>query len=357
MSVAIITGSAGLIGSETVAFLAEKGFTVVGVDNDMRRVYFGPEASTAWNRRRLEAAVPGYRHHAVDVRDARGVDAIFADYGSDVALVVHTAAQPSHDWAARDPMTDFSVNATGTLVLLEATRRFAPGATFVFTSTNKVYGDRPNRLPLVEQETRWEVEAAHPYAAHGIDEQMPIDQCLHSLFGVSKAAADLLVQEYGRYHGLNTGVFRGGCLTGGCHSGTELHGFLSYLMRCVVERRTYCIYGYKGKQIRDNIHAADLVSMFWHFHQAPRPGEVYNAGGGRHSHCSMVEAITLCERIAGRRLQREYVEEARSGDHIWYVSDVRKFAGHYPGWSYRYDLEAILVEIYEQWCQRSRAAA
>jgi CDP-paratose 2-epimerase len=357
MPAAIVTGSAGLIGSETVQFLGRKGFTVVGIDNDMRQVFFGPEASTAWSRKRLQATVPGYRHCSLDIRDRPGIEEVFAEYNSGIELVVHTAAQPSHDWAARDPMTDFSINAVGTLVLLEATRRFAPGATFIFTSTNKVYGDNPNRLPLLERETRWEIDRTHAYFAHGIDEEMSIDHCKHSLFGASKAAADLLVQEYGRYHGLKSAVFRGGCLTGGGHSGTELHGFLSYLMRCVVEGRTYKVYGYKGKQVRDNIHSSDLVNMFWHFHEAPRPGEVYNAGGGRHSHCSMMEAIAHCERIAGRKLKLEYVDDARSGDHIWYVSDVRKFAAHYPAWKYHYDLEAILVEIYDQWCRRSRLAA
>jgi CDP-paratose 2-epimerase len=356
MSVAIVTGSAGLIGSEAVRFLAAKGLTVAGIDNDMRRVFFGDEASTAWSRRQLEDTVPGYRHFAVDIRDPKPVGAIFREFGSDVAIVVHTAAQPSHDWAARDPMTDFSVNATGTLVLLEATHRHCPKATFIFTSTNKVYGDTPNFLPLEEHETRWEVAASHPYHARGIDESMSIDQCKHSLFGASKVAADVLVQEYGRYHGLNAGVFRGGCLTGGGHSGTELHGFLSYLMKCCVEGRPYSVFGYKGKQVRDNIHAHDLVNMFWHFHQAPRPGEVYNAGGSRHSNCSMLEAIALCERISGRKLHYEYVDRNRIGDHIWYVSDVGKFRAHYPDWSYRYDLEAIFVEIHEQWCHRGRAA-
>jgi CDP-paratose 2-epimerase len=357
MSVALVTGSAGLIGSETVQFLGRKGFTVVGIDNDMRRVFFGPEASTDWCRKRLQTTVPGYRHFSLDIRDEKGIEDVFSEYNSSIELVVHTAAQPSHDWAARDPMTDFSINAVGTLVLLEATRRFAPRATFIFTSTNKVYGDNPNRLPLVEHDTRWEIDTRHPYGAHGIDEKMSIDQCKHSLFGASKAAADLLVQEYGRYHGLQSAVFRGGCLTGGSHSGTEMHGFLSYLMRCTVEGRTYKIYGYKGKQVRDNIHSSDLVNMFWHFHKAPRPGEVYNAGGGRHSHCSMIEAIALCERIAGRKLKLEYVDEARSGDHIWYVSDVRKFAAHYPNWHYEYDLESTLREIHDQWCCRSRLAA
>jgi CDP-paratose 2-epimerase len=323
----------------------------------MRRQFFGDEASTAWNRLHLEQSIRGYRHHALDIRDGDGINRVFEDYGSDIGIIVHAAAQPSHDWAAREPMTDFTVNALGTLVLLEAMRRYAPDATFIFTSTNKVYGDNPNLLPLVEKGARWEVDPVHPCSAHGIDESMSVDQCKHSLFGASKLAADALVQEYGRYFGMNTGVFRGGCLTGGNHAGTELHGFLSYLMRCCVEGRGYKIFGYKGKQVRDNIHAFDLVNMFWHFHENPRPGEVYNAGGSRHSNCSMLEAIEICQRISSRKLHFEYVEQGRIGDHIWYISDVRKFQRHNPNWAYRYDLNDILSEIYDQWRGRTRAAA
>lgn len=352
MDVAIVTGSAGLIGAETVKFLAEKGYVVVGVDNDMRKYFFGNEASTDWSRQRLLETVPSYQHRALDIRDQTAVPQLFAEFSSDIRLVVHTAAQPSHDWAAREPMTDFTVNALGTLNLLEATRQHAPEATFVFTSTNKVYGDNPNRLPLVELDKRWEVDASHPFYEHGIDESMSIDQCLHSLFGASKAAADLLVQEYGRYFGLKTGVFRGGCLTGGGHSGTELHGFLSYLMRCCLEGRPYQVYGYRGKQVRDNIHSFDLVNMFWQFHQNPRPGEVYNVGGSRHSHCSMLEAIDECEKRAGRKLQYTYVDDNRVGDHIWYVSDVNKFRAHYPQWSYRFGLDGIFDEILAGWKNR-----
>lgn len=353
MAVAIVTGSAGLIGAEAVRFFSGKGFTVAGLDNDMRKYFFGEEASTQWSRRQLEQTIAGYRHYTVDIRDQRAIDPIFQHYQSDTELIVHTAAQPSHDWAAREPMTDFSINATGTLVLLEAVRRHCPRATFIFTSTNKVYGDAPNRLPLVEKETRWEIDSSHRYYQRGIDETMSIDQCKHSLFGASKVAADVLVQEYGRYFGMKTGVFRGGCLTGGGHSGTELHGFLSYLMRCCVEGRPYSIFGYQGKQVRDNIHAHDLVSMFWHFHQDPRPGEVYNAGGSRHSHCSMREAIALCEQITGKRLAARYCENARAGDHVWYVSDVTKFQSHYPRWRYQYDLSMILDELYRGWCERT----
>ncbi len=346
MNVAIVTGSAGLIGSEAVRFFSQKGFQVVGVDNNMRSVFFGEEASTHWQKQRLLAEVPGYLHRDADIRDRAAMEALFAEYGSDIQLVVHTAAQPSHDWAARDPHTDFSVNANGTLTLLEATRKNCPQAVFIFTSTNKVYGDTPNRLPLIEQETRWEVDPAHPYAEHGIDEQMSLDQTTHSLFGASKVAADVLTQEYGRYFGMKTGVFRGGCLTGPNHSGTMLHGFLAYLMKCAVSGEAYTIFGYKGKQVRDNIHSQDLVNMFWHFYSAPRPGEVYNVGGGRFSNCSMREAIQMCEEIAGRRLNVTYIDQARSGDHIWYVSDVRKFRRHYPQWEYGFALPAILQQIF-----------
>ena len=344
MSVAIVTGSAGLIGSETVRFLHEQGMTVVGIDNDMRRYFFGDDASTRWKAEELARSLTRFSHHDVDIREQEPVFALFERYGREISLVVHTAAQPSHDWAAREPFTDFTVNANGTLVLLEATRQHCSEATFIFTSTNKVYGDRPNALPLVELETRWELEEGHAYQA-GIDEEMSIDACKHSLFGASKVAADVLVQEYGRYFGLKTGSFRGGCLTGPAHSGAELHGFLAYLVRCVVTGKPYTVFGYKGKQVRDNIHAHDLVSAFWHFHQNPRVGEVYNMGGSRHSHCSMLEAIAKSEALVGRELDYTLSDEARIGDHIWYVSDVSKFQRHYPGWSYRYDLDAILEQI------------
>ena len=345
MSAAIITGSAGLIGSETCKRFHREGLEVLGIDNDMRANFFGAEASTLPNRKALERALPQYRHHELDIRDAGAIDRLFASVGSEVRVVVHTAAQPSHDWAARDPFTDFGVNAVGTLNLLEAARRHCPEAVFIFTSTNKVYGDAPNRLPLQEQAERWEVPDHHP-AWVGVDESMTIDQSKHSLFGASKAAADLLVQEYGRYFGMKTACFRGGCLTGPAHAGAELHGFLAYLMKCTVQGRPYRVFGYKGKQVRDNIHSADLVEAFWQFFQAPRSGEVYNMGGSRHSHCSMLEGIRLCEQISGRSLSWTYLEDNRSGDHIWYISDVRKFQSHYPAWKYRYDLNGILREIY-----------
>jgi CDP-paratose 2-epimerase len=346
MKVAIITGAAGLVGAEAARFYLEQGYRVAGIDNDMRAAFFGAEASTQWQRERLEADFDEYEHHDRDIRDPHSIEPIFRHFGSDIALVIHTAAQPSHDWAASDPTTDFTVNANGTSVLLEATRKFAPKATFIFTSTNKVYGDTPNRLPLVERETRWEVDPAHPYARHGIDETMSIDQTTHSLFGASKVAADVLAQEYGRYFGMNVGVFRGGCLTGPGHSGTRLHGFLSYLMKCAVSGREYVIYGYKGKQVRDNIHSADLVRAFDAFHRAPRPGEVYNMGGGRFSNCSMQEAIVICERITGRKMNLKYAEQNRTGDHIWWISSVEKFKAHYPEWRLTKDVPAILAEIF-----------
>jgi CDP-paratose 2-epimerase len=345
MSIALVTGSAGLIGSETCKRFHAEGFDIVGVDNDMRARFFGAEASTALTRAKLEQSLKNYRHEAIDIRDNDQVNALVARLGSAVKVVVHTAAQPSHDWAAREPHTDFSVNAVGTLNLLEATRQHCPEAVFIFTSTNKVYGDTPNRLPLRELAQRWEIDPAHPYHA-GIDETMSIDQTKHSLFGASKVAADILVQEYGRYFGMKTAIFRGGCLTGPAHAGTELHGFLAYLMKCTATGHPYRVFGYQGKQVRDNIHSHDLVEAFWQFTLKPRAGEVYNMGGSRHSNCSMLEAIALCETISAKKLSWTYVEDNRIGDHIWYVSDVRKFQQHYPDWKYRYGLKEILNEIH-----------
>jgi CDP-paratose 2-epimerase len=347
VSVALITGSAGLIGAEATRYFAARGLEVLGVDNDMRRVFFGEEASTAWSRQQLEREIPSYRHHEIDIRDRGALEVLFRSFAKDIAVVLHTAAQPSHDWAARDPQTDFTVNANGTLNLLELTRDHSPDAVFIFTSTNKVYGDTPNRLPLEERETRWELPDSHPYGEHGIDESMSIDQSLHSLFGASKVAADLLVQEFGRYFGIRSAAFRGGCLTGPGHSGAQLHGFLAYLLKCAVAGEPYTVFGYGGKQVRDNIHSYDLVDAFWHFFQNPRVGEVYNMGGGRHSNCSILEAIRDAEGLTGRPMRWSYVEENRIGDHIWWISDVRRFQRHYPEWSYRHDHDAIMVEIHE----------
>jgi CDP-paratose 2-epimerase len=337
MDVAIVTGSAGLIGSEAVRFFSQLGMHIVGLDNDMRKFFFGEEASTEWNRKRLETEVSNYEH--------------FERFGKSVTLIIHTAAQPSHDWAARDPFSDFSVNANGTLNLLQATRQYCPESSFIFTSTNKVYGDLPNFLPLIEQDKRWEIDSSHPYAS-GIAESMSIDQSKHSLFGASKVAADVLVQEYGRYFGLKTASFRGGCLTGPSHSGTQLHGFLAYLMRCVATGKPYTIFGYKGKQVRDNIHSSDLISAFYEFYKNPTSGEVYNIGGGRTSNCSMLEAVELCQEIAGQELDYSYTDENRSGDHIWYISDLSKFQQRYPNWSVTYNVPGILQEIYDQNIER-----
>jgi CDP-paratose 2-epimerase len=341
----IVTGSAGLIGSESVRHFAGEGYRVIGIDNDMRSRFFGAEASTKKTRDELLGAVRDYEHHDIDIRDAEKILALFKEQGGEIAAVIHTAAQPSHDWAARDPQTDFTVNANGTLNLLEAARQCCPEAPFVFTSTNKVYGDTPNRLPLRELPLRWEIEPGHEYEP-GISETMSIDNTKHSLFGASKAAADILVQEYGRYFNMPTVCFRGGCLTGPAHAGAELHGFLSYLMICTVTGRPYRVFGYNGKQVRDNIHSADLVDAFAAFIRAPRVAEVYNIGGSRHSNCSMLEAINLCEEISGRRLTWKYEEANRIGDHIWWISDVRKFQAHYPEWKFRYGLREIMEEIH-----------
>jgi CDP-paratose 2-epimerase len=347
MSVAIITGSAGLIGSEASRYFAEQGLDVVGIDNDLRRHFFGEEASTRWQRARLEEELNSrYAHVDADIRDADAIHDVFRRYGKQIALVVHTAAQPSHDWAANEPLTDFTVNALGTLNLLEAVRQHASEAVFIFTSTNKVYGDAPNRLPLVELDSRWEIDPSHAWL-HGIPEEMSIDQSMHSLFGASKVAADVLVQEYGRYFGMKTACFRGGCLTGPNHSGAQLHGFLAYLMKCAASGSPYSVFGYGGKQVRDNIHSADLVQAFDHFFRNPRCGEVYNIGGGRFSNCSMLEAIQFCEEITGTPLEWTYREQNRAGDHIWWISDVAKFQRHYPAWQLTYDVPRILREIYE----------
>ena len=347
MKICIITGSGGLIGSEAVEFFAPKFDLIVGIDNDMRRYFFGDGASTDWNVKRLNETYGNYKHYNIDIRDEAGLDGVFREYGKDIALVLHTAAQPSHDWAAKEPKTDFTVNANGTLNMLECTRLHCPEAVFIFTSTNKVYGDTPNLLPLIEMETRWEIDESHPYFV-GIDENMSIDNTTHSVFGASKVAADVMVQEYGRYFDMKTATFRGGCLTGPRHSGAQLHGFLSYLMKCAITGDQYTIFGYKGKQVRDNIHSYDLVNMLWHFYQQPRSGEVYNAGGSRFANCSMLEAIAICEEITGNKMNYTYSDTNRIGDHIWYISDVSKFKKHYPGWDFTVDLTATLAQIFEE---------
>jgi CDP-paratose 2-epimerase len=345
MKKVLITGSGGLIGSESVRFFAEKGFEIHGVDNDMRAYFFGKEASTKWSVEELKKNIPSYKHYDADIRDKNAIEKIFKKNKYD--LILHTAAQPSHDWAAREPYTDFEVNAHGTLVMLENFRKYCPKAVFIYTSTNKVYGDTPNILPLVELETRYEIDVRHPFYK-GIDESMSIDHSKHSIFGASKAAADIMVQEYGRYFNLKTAVFRGGCLTGPNHSGAELHGFLAYLGKCIATGKQYSIFGYKAKQVRDNIHSFDLVNAFWHFYKKPRVAEVYNMGGGRHSNISMKEAIEKFEHITGKKANIKYSKQNRIGDHIWYISDVSKFQRHYPKWYFKYGIDDIMHEICEK---------
>jgi CDP-paratose 2-epimerase len=353
MDVAVVTGAGGLVGAAATRAFAARGHRVVGVDNDMRARYFGADASTRWAIERLQSEVPEFVYVPADVRDRQAIDELFAEHGSSIDVVVHAAAQPSHDWAARDPLTDFTVNAEGTLLLLEATRRHCPEATFVFCSTNKVYGDTPNRLPLVEREARLELDASHRWAEHGIDESMSLDDSMHSLFGVSKAAADLLVQEYGRYFGLHTVALRGGCLTGPGHTGTQLHGFLAHLMRCTALGLPYTVFGYGAKQVRDNLHADDLALAFVAIHEAFADGEAkgghaYNIGGGRFANCSMLEAIELCEEIAGRRLEWTYDDQARAGDHRWWISDTRAFSSAFRDWKPTHDIPSILEAIHAE---------
>ena len=338
----LVTGSGGLVGSEAVRFFSGKGFNVIGIDNDMRKTFFGASASVSWNIEGLKEDIPQYRHFNVDIRDSKKIGQIFKS--NKFNLVIHAASQPSHDWAVREPITDFTINANGTLNLLENFRKYAPRGVFIFTSTNKVYGDTPNTLPLIELKTRYELRKGHRFY-NGIPESMSIDQSKHSLFGVSKASADILVQEYGRYFGLKTVSFRGGCLTGPAHSGAKLHGFLSYLAGCIAKGKTYTIFGYKGKQVRDNIHAYDIVNAMYHFYLKPKCGEVYNMGGSRFSNISILEAIEKLEKILGKKAKTKYVRQNRVGDHIWYISDISKFQRDYPRWKLMYNIDSILDEI------------
>ena len=346
MAVIIVTGSSGLIGSETVRFFSNQKFEVIGIDNDMRSVFFGKEASTNWNRFLLEKKIKNYKHLFIDIRNKNEIEKIFLKFSKNILAVIHCAAQPSHDWATNNISLDFSVNANGTLVMLELTKKYSPEAVFIYTSTNKVYGDKPNKLIFTEKKTRWELEN-HNFSEHGIDENMSIDQSKHSFFGSSKLAADILVQEFGNYFGMKTGIFRGGCLTGPHHSGTKLHGFLAYLVKCNVLEKKYTVFGYKGKQVRDNIHSHDLIKMFWEFFKNPRVGEVYNVGGSRYSNCSMIEAISISEELTGKELNWNYEQKNRIGDHIWWISDIRKFKKHYPRWNYSYNINDIILEIVE----------
>ncbi len=344
MNIALITGSAGLVGSEAVLFLKDKFDLIVGIDDDHRSLFFGLESSNVKNIIRLNT-IPNYKHFNIDIRSEQSINNLLKEFGQDIKLIIHTAAQPSHDWASQDPTTDFSINANGTLYLLEATRKHCHDSVFIFTSTNKVYGDTPNRLPIIEEEYRWEVTRQF-YS--GINESMSIDCTTHSLFGVSKLSADLLVQEYGNYFGMKTGVFRCGCITGPKHSGAKLHGFLSYLVKCIKSNDPYTIIGYKGKQVRDNIHSWDLVNAFWNFYQTPKIGQVYNIGGGRFSNCSVLEAINMCETISGSKLTVNYLEKSRKGDHIWYISDNSKFLNDYPDWGLKYGLKDIFNQLFDE---------
>lgn len=346
MKVAIITGSNGLIGSECVSFFADKIDLIIGIDNDMRSYYFGYSGSTRLHGVSLSEKYQNYKNKDVDIRDYISLEQIFKEYGNDIELIIHTAAQPSHDWAAKEPITDFNVNALGTLNLLELCRKYCPNAVFIFTSTNKVYGDSPNSLPLIELGTRYELPENNLYW-NGVPEQWSIDDTKHSIFGVSKASADLLVQEYGKYFGMKTGVFRGGCLSGSNHMGAPLHGFLSYLVKCAKNKIKYTVYGYKGKQVRDNIHAYDVVTAFNEFYKNPKSGVIYNIGGGRKSNCSILEAAILINELYGTEIELEFDSEPRIGDHQWYITDMSKFKKDYPQWEQKYSLTNIIQDIYE----------
>jgi len=348
----LVTGSCGLIGSEVCLHFHRAGYSVLGVDNNQRAVFFGPDGDTSWSLQRLSQTVPGYEHHEIDIRDREGILRLVES--TRPAVIVHTAAQPSHDRAAQIAFDDFDTNAVGTLNLLEAARRWTPESPFIHMSTNKVYGDRPNSIKLKELATRWEYD--DPEYENGIAETFSIDQSKHSLFGASKVAADVMVQEYGRYFGMPTCCLRGGCLTGPNHSGVELHGFLSYLIKCNLERREYKVFGYKGKQVRDNIHSVDVARFMLEFSRAPRIAEVYNLGGGKQNSCSILEAFSRVETITGKPMVWRYVDENRVGDHICYYSDLRKMMSHYPSWSVGKLLDAVFEEIAESWMNRTAAA-
>ena len=346
MKTVLITGSSGLVGSESVSFFSKISENVIGIDNNMRRHFFGAQGDTSWNKIRLENQFTNFKSRNIDIRNYSELKNVFNEFRNSIDLVIHAAAQPSHDWAAKDPITDFTVNANGTLNLLELTRRHSPGAVFIFLSTNKVYGDTPNKLPLVELEKRLEIDLNHDFYQNGIPENMNIDNSMHSLFGASKLSADILVQEYGKYFNLKTGIFRGGCLTGPNHSSAELHGFLSYLVNCGVKKKVYNVFGYNGKQVRDNIHSSDLVNMFYHYFKNPRKGEVYNVGGQRKNSCSILEAIKKINLFLDIKINFKINDNFRKGDHKWWITDMSKFKDHFPNWNQRYDLKSIIEDIY-----------
>ena len=346
MSVVLITGSTGLVGSEAVKFFCEKGFDVVGIDNNLRKFFFGKDGSTTWVKNRLIKNYKNFRNYETDIRNLNKLNKIFNKYKKNISILIHCAAQPSHDYGKNNPIIDFNVNATGTLNLLELTKKYCPNACFIFMSTNKVYGDNPNRLKIYEKTTRWELKQKDKYFK-GISESFPIDDCTHSFFGVSKTYADLIVQEYGKNVGLKTVCFRGGCITGPNHSGAKLHGFLSYLVKLSLAKKKYSLIGYKGKQVRDNLHSYDLVNGFWEFYKKPSKGEIYNIGGGRYSNCSIIEALNIVEEIKGFKIKREIIKNPRVGDHIWYISNTSKFKKHYPNWKQLYDTKKIIEELIE----------
>ena len=344
MSIVLITGSCGLVGAESTKFFCRKGFDVIGIDNNYRKFFFGIDGDTNWVKKNLLKRHKNYKHFNYNILNYSALEKIFIKYKKSIKLIIHAAAQPSHDLAKTIPLTDFKVNALSTLNLLELTKIYCPESPFIFMSTNKVYGDNPNLLPLKENSTRWELDKKHKFYK-GVDEQMSIDQCVHSLFGVSKSYADLVTQEYGKNVGLKTTCFRAGCITGPMHSGAKLHGFLSYLVKSCVKKKSYTIIGYKGKQVRDNIHSSDLTECFWNYFKKPRTGEVYNMGGGRVSNCSVLEAIKIVEKLTNKAIKTKYIRKNRIGDHIWYISNTDKFKKHYPKWKQKYNSEKIIEEL------------
>ena len=347
MNIALITGSCGLVGSESSIFFSKKGFKVIGIDNNARKFFFGRDGDIKWIKDKLKKNLKNYKHFNIDIRSFENLKKIFKKYNKKIKVIIHAAAQPSHDWAKNKPFIDFDINAKGTLNLLELTRLYSPNAPFIFMSTNKVYGDNPNHLPLIEKKTRWEIKKSHKYFM-GIDETMSIDNCTHSFFGSSKSYADLIVQEYGKNVGLKTACFRAGCITGPNHSGAKLHGFLSYLVKISLNKKKYTLIGYKGKQVRDNIHSEDLVSCFWEFYKKPGYGEIFNTGGGRYSNCSIIEALDILEKISNIKIKRNYIKQNRIGDHIWYVSSMKKFKKKYPSWKQKYSTTKIIKELVKE---------
>ena len=346
MSVVLITGSTGLVGSESVRFFCKKGFDVIGIDNNLRKFFFGKDGSTLWLRNKLLKDFKNFKNFNVDIRNFTSLDKIFKKYSKNISLIVHCAAQPSHDYGKNFPIIDFNINATGTLNLLELTKKYCALSPFIFMSTNKVYGDNPNKLKIYEKSTRWELKKSDKFFK-GVNETFPIDNCTHSFFGVSKTYADLIVQEYGKNVGLKTVCFRGGCITGPNHSGTKLHGFLSYLVKLSLTKKKYSLIGYKGKQVRDNLHSKDLINCFWEFYKKPKKGEIYNIGGGRYSNCSILEALNIVEEISKTKIKKEFIKKPRVGDHIWYVSNISKFKKDYPNWKQIYNTKKIIEELIE----------